>query len=331
MVSLNDYLYSGDTIIKILNNYSADLKESAINNHNKIDLFHYNYLLQLRDILEHNDFLTDQSDRVCEFYRYMVKNYPELAFTFKGRIKSLIRAEEKFNGYVVEYIHKYYKENNCFPDENLLKDKLSFFRDLIAYRFVISVPNCHIDEGQTREEVELKYLYKIANDLPEFMEERGFMMEKSGMKSQYVSECIKPEFRDNYRDFVKNPGSLGYQSLHVTFYDCQSRCYFEIQLRTKRMDDDAEIGRANHAKYEEGQGKDRTKRDAIKEGDCPSFDEAYNRLVMLQTLNLAKIDVNMFGAVNNSLINDGCGLFRGRLITPFEHLSRFQNDFRDKM
>ena len=48
--------------------------------------------------------------------------------------------------------------------------------------------------------------------------------------------------------------------------------------------------------------------------------------MLLQQLDLSKVDVNMFGAVNNSLINDGCGLYRGRLILPFEHLSRFQND-----
>ena len=43
-------------------------------------------------------------------------------------------------------------------------------------------------------------------------------------------------------------------------------------------------------------------------------------------LDLSKVDVNMFGAANNSLINDGCGLFRGRQILPYEHLSRFQSD-----
>ena len=40
----------------------------------------------------------------------------------------------------------------------------------------------------------------------------------------------------------------------------------------------------------------------------------------------AGLKVNMFKALNNQLINDGCGLFRGRQILPFEHLSRFQND-----
>ena len=59
------------------------------------------------------------------------------------------------------------------------------------------------------------------------------------------------------------------------------------------------------------------------------FDEAYERGMRLLGLDLAALDVNMFGAVNNSLINDGCGLFRGRMILPYEHLSRFQNDIVD--
>lgn len=52
-------------------------------------------------------------------------------------------------------------------------------------------------------------------------------------------------------------------------------------------------------------------------------------MVQLQHLELSKIDVNMFAAVNNNLINDSCGLYRGRLILPYEHLSRFQNDLID--
>ena len=68
---------------------------------------------------------------------------------------------------------------------------------------------------------------------------------------------------------------------------------------------------------------------AIPEGECLYFDEAYERGMKLLNLKLAELDVNMFSAVNNSLINDGCGLYRGRLILPYEHLSRFQNDLID--
>ena len=45
------------------------------------------------ELLEHNDFLTSQSQKIREFYKYMAQEYPYLSFTFKGRIKSLIRAE----------------------------------------------------------------------------------------------------------------------------------------------------------------------------------------------------------------------------------------------
>ena len=38
MVKLNDYLYNGDTVLKILQRYSADLKESAVATHDLVDL-----------------------------------------------------------------------------------------------------------------------------------------------------------------------------------------------------------------------------------------------------------------------------------------------------
>ena len=39
----------------------------------------------------------------------------------------------------------------------------------------------------------------------------------------------------------------------------------EVQLRTKSMDDVAEIGPANHLGYEKGQDEARARRDAIPE------------------------------------------------------------------
>ena len=103
MVTLNDYLYSGDTVLRILKKYMEDLREEAKRNHNEIDLVHCNFLLQIEELLEHNDFLTAQSQKIREFYKYMVAEYPYLSFSFKGRIKSLIRAEEKFNGYQTNF------------------------------------------------------------------------------------------------------------------------------------------------------------------------------------------------------------------------------------
>lgn len=329
MVKLNDYLYDGDTVLKILQRYSADLKASAISSHNQIDLVHCNFLLQIEELLEHNDFLTSESQRIREFYKYMANEYPFLAFTFKGRIKSLIRAEEKFNGYIVSYISDYYAEHHTYPPLPELKDRLSGFHDLIAYRIVVSLPKCHLKEGQDREEEEISYLYEIANHLPDFLEERGFTAVESSGSSQNSSEKLDEAIRPYYKDYIDNLKDQGYRSLHITFYDNIARCFVEVQLRTKEMDDFAEIGPANHLGYEKRQESERAKRNAIPKGECIYFDEAYERGMQLQQLELSKIDVNMFAAANNSLINDGCGLYRGRLILPYEHLSRFQNDLID--
>lgn len=326
MITLNDYLYSGDTVLRILQKYSSDLELEAAAAGNEIDLVHCSFLNQIKDMLEHNDFLTAQSQKIREFYMHMAKEYPFLAFTFKGRIKSLIRAEEKFNGYIVEYIYDYYGKYHRFPDTEEIKSRLDCFRDLIAYRIVISIPKCHLREGQSREDEEIRYLYEIANMLPGFMEQRGFRAEPAKGVKQSLSDRMEVAVRSYYRDYISDEGEYGYRSLHITFYDDTAKCFMEVQLRTKAMDDNAEIGPANHLGYEKRQENERARRDVIPEGECSYFDEAYERGMRLQQLALNTLDVNMFSAVNNSLINDGCGLYRGRLILPYEHLSRFQND-----
>ena len=303
MITLNDYLYSGDTIFRILRNYTVDLKKEAKKNHNEIDLIHSNFLIQFRELLEHNDFLTAQSQKIRDFY--------------------------KFNGYIVEYIYDYYEKHHTYPPVPDLREKLSCFRDIIAYRLVISLPKCHIRDDKLREEEEIKYLYRIANVLPGFLEERGFTAEPAKgvleSTSPFMDEAVKPY----YRDYISNGSGGSYQSLHITFYDNCSRSYMEVQLRTKKMDDIAEIGAANHQAYEKEQERVRARREAIPEGECIYFDEAYERCRRLQELELSGVDVDMFTAVSNSLMNDGCGLYRGRLILPYEHLSRFQNDLID--
>jgi hypothetical protein len=324
MITLNDYLYNGDTVVKILHRYSQDLKADAIEKGNGVDLAHSNCLLQMIELLEHNDFLTGQAQQIREFYKYLADRYPFLAFTFKGRIKSLIRLEEKINGNIVEYIHNYYCMRGEFPSETDIKKQIGRIKDLIAYRIVIAMPACHLKPGDNRREIELKYLYEIANALPDFLEERGFEPEVSGKDD--FSLRIDDRLKAYYRDYIEKPNLFGYQSLHISFFDNASRSNIEVQLRTKEMDDIAEIGPANHLGYEKRQEKERARREEVPVGENPSFDDAYERGMKLQQLELNKVDVNMFGAIDNSLVNDGCGLYRGRLILPYEHLSRFQND-----
>jgi hypothetical protein len=253
----------------------------------------------------------------------MTHEYPFLAFTFKGRIKSLIRAEEKFNGYILEYIYDYYRKNARYPSEAEIKNNLNCFRDLIAYRIVISLPLCHVSENESVEEQELKYLYEIANVLPGFLEERGFTPELSGYEDNSNGR-IDGSISPYYRDYIQTPRSSGYSSLHITFYDNHARCYTELQLRTKDMDDYAEIGTANHYFYEKKQENPLVQRNTIPVGDNLYFDEAYNRIIELRNLDLSKVNVNMFNAVDNSTMNDGCGLYKGRLILPYEHLAKIR-------
>lgn len=202
------------------------------------------------ELLEHNDFLTSQSQKIREFYKYMAQEYPYLSFTFKGRIKSLIRAEGKFNGYIVEYIYDYYEKNGSYPSVSEIKERLNCFRDLIAYRIVISMPRCHMKQKQDRKKEEIRYLYRIANVLPQFLEERGFTAEPTGGVKRSNSLLLDDAVRPYYRDYIDGESTNSYRSLHITFFDNSARCYMEMQLRTKEMDDIAEIGVANHLFYE---------------------------------------------------------------------------------
>ena len=76
MVTLNDYLYSGHTVLRIIKRYMEDLRTSAVENHNEIDLVHCNYLLQIMEILEHNDFLTAQSQKFGNFTNTWHRSIP---------------------------------------------------------------------------------------------------------------------------------------------------------------------------------------------------------------------------------------------------------------
>ena len=326
MTSLNEFLHSGDTVLKIIQNYADALAADAVADNNPIDRLHSEFLNRMEDLLIHNDFLTYQSQRILEFYQYMADLYPYLAFTYRGRIKSLIRAEEKFNGYIVEHIYDHYTKTGEIPSVESLKQRVSRFHDLIAYRIVISMPKCHLKPGETQDETEIRYLYDIANRLPAFLSDREFTVQPAGIVEEEKSPLLAPAVRPYYRDYVTNLKGTGYRSLHVTFFDDSAKCFMEVQLRTKSMDDFAEIGRANHENYEKTQERSRARRKAVPYGASRYFDEAYERIHELQNLELNTLDVNMFSATNNYLINDGCGLFRGRMILPFEHLSRFQND-----
>ncbi len=63
----------------------------------------------------------------------------------------------------------------------------------------------------------------------------------------YVTEEYEADTK-RLRDWVTTPKPNGYESLHITVKN-KSGAYIEVQIRTKRMDDEAENGQASHWSY----------------------------------------------------------------------------------
>lgn len=327
MVSLNDYLYNGDTILKIVRNYLNDLNSKA---ETAIDRTHSNFLIMYNEYLANNEFIDYQSSVLANFCSKIIERHPELSFTLRGRIKSLIRLEEKYNRYICTYVEEYYKKNNDFPSDNQIKAYLNRFRDIIAYRYVINIPKCHLKNPDNKEAEELSILYEIANSLPDYLSRNNLEVKPFADLAE-VDEQVKttshmlwPDNLDFIKDYVENPKKSGYRSLHLSVNNPSTRSDFEIQIRTKQMDDFAEIGEADHSNYEKRQAQ-KSACLQVPNGQNKVYDQALMRLNNLINLDLSKVDVDMFTCYGIDRMNDACGLFKGRLILPIEKLSKYEN------
>ena len=66
-----------------------------------------------------------------------------------------------------------------------------------------------------------------------------------------VVHSIYTPVQERFKDFIATPKSNGYQSIHTTIIGTDGKMV-EVQIRTKEMDNTAEIGIASHWIYKEG-------------------------------------------------------------------------------
>lgn len=328
MVDITQYFTKGYVAPDIVKEFENDLRKDP---HNIIDIEHSNLLLRYGTYLQFNDFLDYISNDMTDFRKEIVSLYPDLTLTVSGRIKSIIRLEEKFNGYIIEFCSKYYLKNKAFPSEKEMRKYLQRFRDLIAYRIIISVPKAKLGK-RNKEKLEIDYLYKIANRLPLFFTKRGYTCEQAsalvGVIPTHKRSRLSPENRQYFKDYIAQPKEdSGYQSLHISLIDNHSHfSNIEIQLRTFDMDCFAELEEnVNHTFYENKQNESRKEaQKKIPSGKCSYYDDAVLRYNLLSSFDLTQANIDHFKAIKKNetvIYNDHAGVRFGRVIDPREYLA----------
>ena len=231
---LTDALYKGHSIPEVLNIYEAMLK----NTENLKDIQHGTFINQYKNIVIDKKFLATLRKHFNKIYNLIGKNFPETLFHLEGRRKSLLSTEKK--------IIKLLAQNKS----------LDTLRDLIAFRLII------FDDCQDPQPA-VEQCYNIMTSIIEYGIENGFMLceanpveETNGFDNEkyhlYIPKksAIPKEFQVGVKDYIMNPKSNGYQSLHAVFRLSSGHC-FEIQIRTFSMHTHAESGGAKHSYYKQ--------------------------------------------------------------------------------
>ena len=232
--SIVPYLYQGVSIPNIIELYCEVLAKGSIE-----DILHATKLMEFHGFLTDRGFLKEIRKTFDELYNHISETVPELMFCLEGRRKSLISVEKK----ILTLMEK--------------NKSLDTLRDFFAFRITL------FDE---QPDELINECYRVAEKLIIFLVSKGFIPceasprydiknfditehpgivvpETSSMSSRYMY-CVK--------DYICNPKTNGYQSLHIAFRDMHGRC-FEIQIRTHTMHVRAENGSADHEEYKSTQ------------------------------------------------------------------------------
>ena len=156
--------------------------------------------------------------------------------------------EPETYGEIAQKLNQSKKERENYIKEFIepLKEKITQlnipYRVLGRPKSISSIYNKIKTKQVTFEEIYDLFAVRIIVDVPEDME-------KSICWQVYslITDVYTP-IPERLKDWVTNPKSNGYESLHTTIVGPQGR-FVEVQIRSERMDDIAERGFAAHWKY----------------------------------------------------------------------------------
>lgn len=133
------------------------------------------------------------------------------------------------------------------PIEDALKKQEFNFTIKSRLKSIFSIWNKMFKQGVAFEDVFDLFAIRVIVDVP--IEE-----EKAACWRIYstITDFYQPN-PNRLRDWISFPKSTGYESLHVTVMSGIGQ-WVEVQIRTKRMDEIAEMGLAAHWKYKEKNG-----------------------------------------------------------------------------
>lgn len=100
------------------------------------------------------------------------------------------------------------------------------------------------NKGVKFEDIYDIFAIRIILDVPQSVEKEACFSVYSIISSMYNQKL------NRFRDWLTNPKSNGYESLHCTVMSEQGQ-WVEVQIRSQRMDEVAEKGLAAHYKYKE--------------------------------------------------------------------------------
>lgn len=139
------------------------------------------------------------------------------------------------------------------------------------------------------EETAIEYVYMIHDAVVGILAAKNRKIRKDFFdwveNTNYVNKVNKMVIReiltipfdiddDSDKDYIKNQKSNGYQSLHFTLV-IQPYSYvipglqLEIQLRTRKMNEEATTGSASHSKYKQYISKDENSENGVSEESNP--------------------------------------------------------------